>query len=199
MRRQAALVAGTVASIAAPGLAHAHLVNSGLGPVYDGALHLMMSPEDLLGVIAMGLLAGLRGARASRLAALALPAAWLAGALIGSGLAVIPQPPWVSALCLLGLGGLVALDCALPPLAVALLAALFGGLHGLSNGAALAASGAPPTAILGIVAGVAILGLLLSALVVSLPRAWPRIAVRVAGSWVGAIGMLLLGWSMQSA
>jgi len=38
----------------------------------------MMSPEDLLGVVAMGLLAGLRGARASRLAVLALPAGWLA-------------------------------------------------------------------------------------------------------------------------
>jgi len=199
MRRRAALVAGVTALIATPAVAHAHLVNSGLGPIYDGALHLMMSPEELLGVIAMGLLAGLRGARASRLAVLALPAAWLAGALIGSTLAGFPDPPWVSALCLLGLGGLVALDCALPTWAVGLLAALFGGFHGLSNGVALAASGAAPTAMLGIAAAVAILGLLLSALVVSLPRAWLRIAVRVAGSWVGAMGMLLLGWSMKSA
>lgn len=198
MRRCVALVGCTAASIATPAVAHAHLVNSGLGPVYDGALHLMMSPEDLLGVVAMGLLAGLRGACASRLAVLALPAGWLASGLVGSKLAEMPELPWVSALCLLCLGGLVALDCELPPWAVALLGGLFGVLHGLSNGAALAASGAGPTAILGIASAVAIIGLLLSAMVVSLRRAWARIAVRVAGSWVGAIGMLMLGWWVKS-
>jgi len=32
---------------------------------------------------------------------------------------------------------------------------------------------------------------------VSLKQPWMRIAVRVAGSWVAAIGMLMFGWMAQ--
>jgi urease accessory protein len=33
--------------------------------------------------------------------------------------------------------------------------------------------------------------------VVSLRAPWTRIAVRVAGSWVAATGLLLLGWTLS--
>ena len=42
-----------------PEAAKAHLVSTGLGPFYDGVTHLLVSPDDLLGVIALSLLAGL--------------------------------------------------------------------------------------------------------------------------------------------
>ena len=61
-----------------PAVAQAHLVNSGLGPFYDGVLHLLLSPNDLLGLVALGLLAGLRGPAASRLTVIALPITWSA-------------------------------------------------------------------------------------------------------------------------
>jgi hypothetical protein len=38
---------------------------------------------------------------------------------------------------------------------------------------------------------------LVSAAVVALRRPWARIAVRVAGSWIAAIGLLLLGWTLS--
>jgi len=38
---------------------------------------------------------------------------------------------------------------------------------------------------------------LASALVVSLRKSWARIAVRVAGSWIAAIGLLMFGWAMR--
>jgi hypothetical protein len=41
---------------------------------------------------------------------------------------------------------------------------------------------------------VPVIALLVSAAVVSLRAAWTRIAVRVVGSWVAAIGMLMFGW-----
>jgi len=41
---------------------------------------------------------------------------------------------------------------------------------------------------------VLVIALLVSAAVVSLRAAWTRIAVRVVGSWVAAIGMLMFGW-----
>jgi hydrogenase/urease accessory protein HupE len=66
--------------IAAPS-AHAHLMNTGFGPFYDGLAHLFVTPEDLLPVIALALLAGLRGPSFGRAVLLALPVAWLVGAL----------------------------------------------------------------------------------------------------------------------
>jgi urease accessory protein len=38
--------------------AEAHLVTTGLGPVYDGISHFLMSPEDLVPAFALALLAG---------------------------------------------------------------------------------------------------------------------------------------------
>jgi len=55
--------------------AHAHLVNSGLGPFYNGTLHLLLSPGHLLAVLAVGMLAGQSGKASARGAAIALPAA----------------------------------------------------------------------------------------------------------------------------
>jgi hypothetical protein len=34
--------------------------------------------------------------------------------------------------------------------------------------------------------------------VVTLSKPWTRVAVRVAGSWVVATGLLLLGWSLRA-
>ena len=66
-----------------PARAEAHLNSTGLGPIYDGALHLLLSPEDLVPAFALALLAGLRGVRYGRFALFALPAAWLLGGLGG--------------------------------------------------------------------------------------------------------------------
>ena len=46
--------------------ADAHLMNTGFGPFYDGLTHLFVTPEDLLPVIALAFLAGLRGPRFGR-------------------------------------------------------------------------------------------------------------------------------------
>jgi urease accessory protein len=84
-RPTAALAAAIVLWIALwPTALEAHLNSTGLGPIYDGALHLLLSPEDLVPALALALLAGLRGARYGRVALLALPAAWLAGGLAGN-------------------------------------------------------------------------------------------------------------------
>jgi hydrogenase/urease accessory protein HupE len=199
MSRRATIIGCALASAAAPSLAHAHLVNSGLGPVYDGALHLLMSLDDLLGLLAIAMLAGLCGARASRLAVLSLPGAWLLTGLIGLRLPLAFELPWLSALSFVVLGALVALDLKLPAPLVAILAALFGALHGLLNGSALAAVGAGPSSVFGIAAAALIIALLVSALVTPLREAWQRIVVRVAGSWVTAVGILMLGWWVRGA
>ena len=193
---------GVVASVAAvllavPAAAQAHLVNSGLGPFYDGALHLLLSPGDLLGLVAAALLAGLRGARAGRLTVTAVTLSWLLAGMIGMRLPVNPDLTWLSVVSFLILGLLVAMDARLPPLAVASLGAFYGALHGLLNGSALATMGAAPSALFGIVLTVMVIALLTAAAVVPVRALWARVAVRVAGSWVVAVGMLMLGWLAQ--
>ena len=60
-----------------PGAARAHLVATGLGPVYDGAAHFALSPEDYVPIAGAALLVGLRGEEHARPAVLILPLAWL--------------------------------------------------------------------------------------------------------------------------
>jgi urease accessory protein len=67
-------------------------------------------------------------------------------------------------------------------------------VHGLFNGSALAAIGAGPVSLVGIVVTALMVVLLVSASIVPLQAAWTRVAVRVAGSWVAAVGLLMLGW-----
>lgn len=182
-----------------PGPAHAHLVNSGLGPFYDGALHLLISPDDLLVILALALLAALRGPRAGRLAVLSLPAAWLLGGL--AGLAAFPAtaPAWLGVVSFLVVGVLVAADPRLPDAAIAVLAAGCGAVHGLLNGAALAAVDAGIPGLLGITLTALVLTLLVAGTGVPLQAMQARIALRVAGSWIGAVGLLMLGWLSQGA
>ncbi len=79
----ALLVAG------APLPAQAHLVTTGAGPFYDGAAHFFLSFEELLPVLALALLAGLRGARYGRWLIAVLPPAWLLGAALPTGFAFL--------------------------------------------------------------------------------------------------------------
>ena len=55
-----AIVVFTVAMC--PAAAEAHLNSTGMGPVYDGLMHFLTSAEDVVPVLALALLAGLRGA-----------------------------------------------------------------------------------------------------------------------------------------
>ena len=53
--------------------------------------------------------------------------------------------------------------------------------------------------LVGIVTTLFVTVVLVAALVVGLRAPWSRIAVRVAGSWIAAIGLLLLGWPFRAA
>lgn len=59
--------------------------------------------------------------------------------------------------------------------------------------------GAGVPGLIGIMAVLFVLVVLTAAFVVSLRRPWTRIAVRVAGSWVAASGLLMLGWFIRGA
>jgi hydrogenase/urease accessory protein HupE len=186
-----------IAILLLPAIARAHLTDTGLGPIYDGIAHLLMSFDDLLPVVALALLAGLNGARAGRLVLFILPVAWLAGGIAGVFAAGAAPPAIVTSLSLLALGVLTAASVQLRPLLVVVLATALGLIHGWLNGAAIAAAGREASGLFGIAGTVFVVVALAAALVVSLRKPWTRIAVRVAGSWIAAVGLLVLGWSLR--
>jgi urease accessory protein len=193
--RRTLFVLGT--ALAFPTTAQAHLVTTGLGPVYDGISHLALTPEDFLPALALALLAGQRGARAGRLALFALPTTWLLGGLAGLAFPTTGDAPWLTTMSFLVLGGLVTAEARLRPEWVAVLAVVVGLLHGYLNGAAMSEAKLGALGLVGIVATLFVLVALAAARVVAIRVPWGRIAVRVAGSWIVAVALLLLGWSMR--
>jgi urease accessory protein len=175
---------------------HAHLVETGLGPVYDGIAHFALTPEDLIPALALALLAGLRGKEHARRVIFVLPCAWVLGGVAGTlaGASALLTPAWLP---LLALGGLVAADARLPPAATAAIAALLGIAVGYANGYAMAQAGPGLRGVVGIAGAVFVLTTLAAACVAAWQAGWMRIAWRALGGWVAASGLLLLGWSLR--
>ena len=136
-----AFVVFSLAMSAVP--AEAHLNSTGIGPFYDGLMHFLMSPEDIIPVLALALLAGLRGAAYRRGALFTLPCAWLLGGLAGLSAINAPPHPFVSAAWFLLVGGLLAADAKLSLRTTTTLAVLLGLCHGYLNGTGLGAHPPP--------------------------------------------------------
>ena len=175
-----------------PSPASAHLVQSGLGPFYDGLLHPLVSLDELLPVLALGILAGLRGAVHARWLLAVVPLAWLTGFTLGD---VVPAGRGL--LLAVGAFGVAlsfaaAADVRLPRLGVLLVGAVLGVAHGLVTG--------PEIGLLGEAGAAVTVGALLAIIageVAVLRAAWLRIAARVLASWTAAVGMLQLGWMLR--
>ena len=198
-RRTATTASAAIAIALIPLRVEAHLVTTGLGPIYDGVTHVVATPDDLIPTVMLALLAGMNGAAAGRRALFALTAAWLGGGAAGfvCGQPIVPSAaPVVS---FLTLGALTAADRRLSALVVTGLAVTVGLVHGAVNGAAVAASGREAIGLIGIGSTVFVVTAIAAARAVSLRAAWARIVVRVFGSWVAAIGLLMLGWQLRPA
>jgi hydrogenase/urease accessory protein HupE len=180
-----------------PSHAEAHLVNTGLGPFYDGVSHLFIAPEDLLTVLSLGMLAGLGGPRHGRVTLFSLTGAWMVGGLAGLTQTSEISFPLAAMISFLVTGALVALDRKLPIGVNVGFATLFGLLHGFLNGSAIVQSNLGLLGLIGIGAGVFVLAACVAAFVVWLQPAWTRIGIRVAGSWIVAVGLLMVGWTVR--
>lgn len=195
-----------LALLLTPAIAHAHLVQTGFGEFYDGIGHLLMTLPDLFVVLATAILAGSSGAPSARRALVALPLAWLAAALVGRFAAVDIVSPWATTILFGVFGATVAVDAKPTPGLVLGASVLAGAIHGWSNGAGIgdALGAAEPgassgiLALFGITAAVFVIVTLVSALVVPLRSYAARIVVRVAGSWLAAIAILMAGWLVRT-
>ena len=190
-----------LAAAAWAGPAHAHSLSNRFGDFYGGVLHPLSALEHALPFLALGLLAGQQGASAARWLLLAFPVGLLLGA---AAAAVGPPLHWVTPLnhaSFVVLGLLLAAAWRLPHLLLIALGALFGLSHGYENGGAMTAEVAPHL----FVPGVALSGFVATALVgaaatlLSAGAEWPRVAVRIAGSWIAAIGIMMIGLGWRPA
>jgi urease accessory protein len=177
--------------------AHAHLIDTGFGPFYNGVVHLLTTPEDVLPVLALTLWAGLCGPKFGLAVLLALPVAWLAGALTTLA-APWPLPGFlITGVSTVVMGGLAAAERPLPRGWMIVLATVLGIAHGALNGVVLSQTSLGIRGGVGIACAIFVVVSLGAGLVVSLRAPWTRVAVRAAGSWIAATGILMLGWGLR--
>lgn len=190
------VLAALAIAAAAPGVAQAHLVATGMGPIYDGITHFGLSPEDYLPAIALAFFAGLRGPATVRLLLAVLPLAWLAGGLIALAGFALPAAAMsaATAVMFLGVGGGLAANLDLPRSASAAAAAALGVLRGAADLSGVGLSLPHVASLAGMAASVFVVFAIAASLTLPLTRAWMVIAVRVSGSWLAASGLLLAGW-----
>jgi len=194
MTRRVAGLAPLVVGLLSPTVAHAHLVNSGLGPFYDGALHLLLSPMNLVLLVALCLLVGAQGARAARSAFVVALVAWFVAGAFAISADIVGPFAVVDAAGLLLLGVAIALDIRIPALATAALATGVVAWLGFQSGRELIAADQHWLALVGATSIAMMFMLLALALVVSATSFPARVVCRVLGSWAAATGLLSIGW-----
>lgn len=176
-----------------PALAHAPI--EGIGVFYNGMLHLLFVPSQLLAVTALGLLLGQHAPQHSRCGWFAFVAAfWFglaAGYWVGQG---VPQAIFLVLALIAGL--MVAFEWAFGLVFIVALATVVGVGIGLDS----TPDGAPHREMSLALAGTAVGGVLLLSCVGGLAscftRPWQRIGIRAAGSWTAATAgiVLMLVW-----
>lgn len=182
-----------------PGPASAHLVSVRFGDFYTGLIHPLTALENALPWLALAMFAGLHGASRARWMLLAFPSAVAAGAALAIATPHLAGIQVLNTLSFVLLGALVALGQRIGPTILMAVAVVTGFVHGYDNGLAFAVGG---NALL-FVSGVGCAAYAFSAIVMALTlgvtaHGWGRIAVRAVGSWVAAIGVMLLGLALAS-
>jgi urease accessory protein len=182
-----------VVALASSG-AHAHSSAKGVGDFYAGFLHPLTALEHVLPFLALGVLAGQQGSRSQA----ALPVFWIAlmaGATVALWVPHLRGADLANIASALVFGALIAAAFPLPTMAYVALALVFGLSHGYANGLAITTPIKPYLFIPGL--GLAALvvtgyGVVVTDYVLRRKVGWMSIAVRVAGSWIAAIGLLVL-------
>jgi urease accessory protein len=174
------------------GAAQAHVVIPGVGGFAGGALHPVLVLSHALALIALGLLAGVQPFRARIMLIAVLPAAMLVGFGLVS-LAYATDRAELAVLALTAVTGLVLTARPKAPFAVAASLVALTGLAILFDSVPAVPSVQETVLAL---AGTALAATSMLALAAfagaALPEFWPRIGVRIAGSWIAASAILVL-------
>jgi urease accessory protein len=189
MKRAASLTAIALLFLASP--AHAH-GNTNLGDFYAGLFQPFFHFEFLLAALAIALWSTQQAGRAP----FAICAGFAAGVFAGSTAAQLGLHPdaavWGPRVAMLIGGPLVAARVSLPLAAGTALAIAAGLAQGnAATGAELDQIARPVLWTLGLGSGAALFGAYANAMTQRFTAFWMQIGVRVAGSWIAAIGLLV--------
>lgn len=176
-----------------------HLVQTGFGGFYDGMVHSVVTPEDGMVMVALGLLSALGGKDRARVLVVAMPLAWFVA---GAGALMFPSvgpPPLVPTLGFGMVGLLVAFNQVLPGTVFKMLVIALACIHGAASGGAMRETGLGWLGLSGSCVAVFVMVSLLPACLADIRKPAARIALRVGGSWLAAIAMLMIGWAIRSS
>jgi urease accessory protein len=188
-------LAATTVALLAPSAAQAHLIDSRLGDFYGGVLHPLTAFEEVLPWLALAALAAFQGAERARWLVVVFPLSLLAG----GALSQLPNPSFVPAVtvALIAITGLAVAAAVKLPLPVLLgLAGIMGLVHGYQNGQAMTATTDQLLFVAGVTAiGYAVMTIATGGAIAFLRGVggWRPIALRASGSWVAAVGIMVLG------
>ncbi len=185
----AALIVTVALLVPSPALAHGNLA---AGDFYTGLLQPVFHFDSLLAIIAVALWATQLGVPD----VWRLPLVFMGAAFAGSVAAALglklDGTAWTAHVAMFVLGLLVAARFKLPAAGALALGAAAGLVHGylaLSNERETIER--PVLYLFGVCSGVGLICYHLESLVLHFPAFWVRIAVRVVGSWIAAIGLLV--------
>jgi urease accessory protein len=173
-----------------PGVAGAHPM-AGVGDFYAGMLHPVIAIEFLLSWIALASLIGRRDSVEVLVILGIFIGALAAGAIAAQAL---PSPMWLPrvdfGLMILG-GLLVALAFVWPAAVLMVLSVAMGFAHGMANASEFSMATSPWRFIPGLIASGLVIVICGVGVVRSLYRSWTLVGVRVVGSWIAAVGIML--------
>lgn len=183
-----------------PTTASAHLVSTRFGELYGGIVHPLTTLVHLVPWLGLGLLGGLQAPATARWAPWVLPVTAGVGALLGGLLPPSPVITIINLASFLVLGGLLSLAVELAAPIFIGVTALFGLTHGYANGTADLGGTDQALYVIGVALSAHVLVTLVSgAAQLTRKRAtWGTIALRAAGSWIVAIGLVFGGFSLIS-
>ncbi len=198
-RLAASLVSTLVIAIGLPESAWAHSVSSRFGELYGGILHPLTTLQHLVPWLGLGLLGGLLDTRTSRWVLIAFPAAVGVGTLLAGAFPELAVVSYFNLSSFVIIGVAVALALTFNTPMFVGFTALIGFSHGYANGNADLAG----TAQVLYVIGVMVAGYLVIAMTTGVANAlssrtpWGGVAVRAAGSWIVAVGLVFGGFTLM--
>ncbi len=164
----------------------------GVGDFYAGMLHPVTALDSLLPLAAIGLLAGLQSQRI----ALRMLLCGVCSVAVGAGVAAFGvtsiEMGLLAKASMVALGGLVAFSPSLRvPFAISL-AVLPGVVVGMANGAEMGDQVSPFRFLPGVLLACGMVMIYGIGAVRGCRQPWMRIGIRVLGSWIAALGVMVL-------
>jgi hydrogenase/urease accessory protein HupE len=186
--------------LAAPAPALAHDLSAQYGAFLGPALHVFTEIDHLGAFLAVGLLAGQQAALARTIGLIVFGLVLVCGItapFASDAIGALESiEGYLSPASLLVAGVLVAIGRPLPAWLVGLASGALGLVHGLANGLEFAADALPAVWMLGAGVAAALVVALGTLLAATLDGPRGRIVVRVLGSWLAALGLMLLGLAL---